>query len=197
MKIKNHKLLNDEGSPVFFKQAAHMSGVITPTVLVMHYTAGRGFDQSLNTLTARKDDGSGVSAHLLVGRDARIAQMVPFNRKAWHAGDSVWKGRKSVGGFSIGIELDNAGIIEKKGNKFFTYFGTEVSPDEVFTDEHGKHWHAYTHDQLEVSIDITKAILLAYPTIKEIAGHSEICVPAGRKVDPGGAFPMEHFRALL
>ena len=47
-----------------------------------------------------------VSAHLLISRTGIITQYVPFNRKAWHAGDSVFLGRENCNDFSIGIELE-------------------------------------------------------------------------------------------
>ena len=33
-------------------------------------------------------------------------QFVPFDRKAWHAGVSSWRGREGCNEFSVGIELE-------------------------------------------------------------------------------------------
>ena len=49
-----------------------------------------------------------VSAHVLVRRDGRIVQYVPFGRRAWHAGVSHWKGRERCNDFSVGIELEGS-----------------------------------------------------------------------------------------
>ena len=49
-----------------------------------------------------------VSAHLCIFRDGRIHQYVPFDRRAWHAGVSAWRGRTRCNDFSIGIELEAA-----------------------------------------------------------------------------------------
>ena len=46
-----------------------------------------------------------VSAHLYIKRDGTIIQFVPFNKCAWHAGESIFKGRKNCNEFSIGIEI--------------------------------------------------------------------------------------------
>ena len=46
-----------------------------------------------------------VSAHALVRRDGEVVQYVPFQRRAWHAGQSNWMGRERCNDFSIGIEL--------------------------------------------------------------------------------------------
>ena len=34
-----------------------------------------------------------VSSHLLIRRDGAVVQYVPFDRKAWHAGQSSFEGR--------------------------------------------------------------------------------------------------------
>lgn len=47
-----------------------------------------------------------VSAHLLIRRDGSVIQFVPFDRRAWHAGVSSWRGRERCNDFSIGIELE-------------------------------------------------------------------------------------------
>jgi len=83
MKIKNHKLVG-----VDYKRSPNQSGTIKPTYLVIHYTAGRSAEAAVRTLTSRKRK---ASAHLVIGRDGSVTQLVPFNRKAWHAGKSEWK----------------------------------------------------------------------------------------------------------
>lgn len=47
-----------------------------------------------------------VSAHVLIRRDGRVVQYVPFSSRAWHAGVSSWNGRECCNDFSIGIELE-------------------------------------------------------------------------------------------
>ncbi|MBL6693355.1 MAG: 1,6-anhydro-N-acetylmuramyl-L-alanine amidase AmpD [Proteobacteria bacterium] len=47
-----------------------------------------------------------VSSHLLVRRDGTVIQFVPFDKCAWHAGESSYDGRKNCNDFSIGIELE-------------------------------------------------------------------------------------------
>jgi AmpD protein len=52
--------------------------------------------------------GLKVSAHFLVRRDGSIIQFVSCNRRAWHAGVSMWRGRPACNDFSIGIELEGS-----------------------------------------------------------------------------------------
>lgn len=78
------------------------------TVLVLHYTAD-DFDRSLATLAQGP-----VSAHYLVpvpqdGRAPTVLQLVDESRRAWHAGESSWRGRTHLNDTSIGIEMENDG----------------------------------------------------------------------------------------
>ena len=50
-------------------------------------------------------EGLKVSAHILIERNGSLIQFVPFNKCAWHAGQSNYAGRDSCNEFSIGIEL--------------------------------------------------------------------------------------------
>ncbi len=52
--------------------------------------------------------GMRVSAHLLIKRDGSILQFVPFDKRAWHAGESDFNDRDNCNDFSIGIELEGS-----------------------------------------------------------------------------------------
>jgi AmpD protein len=111
-------------------------------------------------------EGLRVSAHVLVRRDGSAVQYVPFQRRAWHAGASQWRGRERCNDFSIGIEIE----------------GTDAAP--------------YAHAQYETLARIAAGLCRAYPTLapQAVVGHSDIA--PGRKSDPGIAFdwPMLHSR---
>jgi AmpD protein len=49
-----------------------------------------------------------VSSHFLVRRDGALLQFVPVHRRAWHAGESAWRGRARCNDFSIGVELEGS-----------------------------------------------------------------------------------------
>ncbi len=55
--------------------------------------------------------GATVSAHFLVRRDGELIQFVPCAKRAWHAGESSWKGRTRCNDFSIGIEVEGTGEV--------------------------------------------------------------------------------------
>jgi N-acetyl-anhydromuramoyl-L-alanine amidase len=47
-----------------------------------------------------------VSSHFFIRREGVIAQFVPCEMRAWHAGASEWRGRQRCNDFSIGVELE-------------------------------------------------------------------------------------------
>ncbi|MGI9311394.1 MAG: 1,6-anhydro-N-acetylmuramyl-L-alanine amidase AmpD, partial [bacterium] len=47
-----------------------------------------------------------VSAHFLIRRDGELVQFVPTHLRAWHAGESSYRGRARVNDFSLGVELE-------------------------------------------------------------------------------------------
>lgn len=53
--------------------------------------------------------GTKVSAHFVIRRDGEIIQFVPCVKRAWHAGESSWKGRTRCNDYSIGVELEGTG----------------------------------------------------------------------------------------
>ena len=108
-----------------------------------------------------------VSAHLLIRRDGSLVQYVPFNRRAWHAGQSCYAGREQCNDYSIGIELE----------------GCDALP--------------FTDDQYHALARVTTALIAAYPGLDagRILGHSDIA--PGRKTDPGPCFDWQRYRAVL
>jgi N-acetyl-anhydromuramoyl-L-alanine amidase len=108
-----------------------------------------------------------VSAHLLIRRDGKIIQYVPFNLCAHHAGDSYFKGYKECNHFSVGIELE----------------GTDDIP--------------YTSVQYQRLSLISAKLMNKYPgiTLDRIVGHQTIA--PHRKTDPGPAFDWGYFFNLV
>jgi AmpD protein len=51
-----------------------------------------------------------VSAHFLIKRTGELIQFVSCHNRAWHAGESSWKGMSDCNDFSIGIELEGTEI---------------------------------------------------------------------------------------
>jgi AmpD protein len=56
----------------------------------------------------REIQGLKVSSHFLVRRDGELIQFVACAKRAWHAGQSEWRGRLRCNDFSVGVELEGA-----------------------------------------------------------------------------------------
>ncbi len=195
MLVQNFQLLQADNRPVQFVKSPNVDTSLQKHLfVVMHYTGGASFSSSVAWLTSKS---SGVSAHLVIGRNGEVAQLVPFNLRAWHAGASQWKGYTGINNYSIGIELDNAGMMKRSGNRWVSTFGRVYPEDEVLTAPHKSMpnviygWHRYTDIQLKTAAEVVAALVREYG-IQEIIGHDDVA--PGRKWDPGPAFPMEKFR---
>jgi N-acetylmuramoyl-L-alanine amidase len=164
---------------------------VRPRFLVLHYTAGRSATSAIDSLCTRKPQGN-ASAHVVMARDGTITQLAPFDVVTWHAGVSQWDGVVGLNNASIGIEMDNAGALERIGDRFVAWFGAEVAADQVLLAAH-KHggpvrpWQAYTEAQIERCLELAEVLVPRYG-IGEILGHDDIA--RGRKLDPGPAFPL-------
>jgi N-acetylmuramoyl-L-alanine amidase len=193
MLLKDHLL---SGENVRNEATPNQGAPLVPQYLIVHYTAGRSAESSVRHF---QDPAARASAHLVIGRDARIWQLVPFNRVAWHAGVSAWGGLQGMNHYSIGIELDNAGRLTKVGDRYQAWFGGSYPADQVVQARHQNEdrdafWHAYTDQQLEATLEVSRMIVREYG-LKDVLGHEDIA--PGRKSDPGPAFRMASFRASL
>jgi len=108
-----------------------------------------------------------VSAHILINRPGEITQYVPFSKRAWHSGESVFQGRPCCNDYSIGVELE------------------------------GDDEQAYTQEQYQTLIELTRLIKLHWPVITNvhIVGHCHVA--PDRKTDPGPVFDWDYFFELL
>ncbi|GAA0859737.1 N-acetylmuramoyl-L-alanine amidase [Aliiglaciecola litoralis] len=195
--IKEHRL---SGGGVKYKASPNHGGIFAAGVadtIVLHYTGGSSFDSSVEHLCSEKTK---ASAHLVIGREGQVTQLVPFDTIAWHAGASQWKGRSGMNQYSIGIELDNAGELTKnQAGMYSSWFNRTYAPEEVFRGTHRNRthpsfWHIYTEQQIEKTFAICDLLCDTYG-ISEIVGHEEISPK--HKVDPGPAFPLDKLRQCV
>lgn len=195
MQIKNHKLVDDSDAAVPFVESPNKGGALTPRYLVMHFTAGASAEGSIKWLC---NPDAQASAHLVIARSGVITQLVPFNKVAWHAGQSRWQGLSGLNQHSIGIEMDNAGgPLKRVTGGWQAWFGTVYPSSEVLEAEHKfgggmAGWHLYTPQQLEAA-RLVAALLVKEYELLDVIGHDDIAPT--RKTDPGPAFPMESIRS--
>lgn len=200
MRIDRNRLIADDGNPVPYIETPNHGGAMIPELLVMHYTAGSSAESSVAWLC---NPAARASAHLVIARDGAITQLAPFNRTTWHAGVSQWGGRSGVNAFSIGIELDNAGRLERSGQHWRSPLSRRTyADDDVVVARHRNDppeapacgWHDYSAAQIDAALAAGLALCNKY-ALKDVVGHEDIA--PGRKFDPGPAFPLASFRARL
>jgi N-acetylmuramoyl-L-alanine amidase len=134
-------------------------------MLVLHYT---GMPRARDALDRLRDlsppTGVRVSSHYVVDEDGQILQLVPEEKRAWHAGNSYWRGMTDLNGRSIGIEIVNPG--------------------------HEFGYREFPVLQLAALCDLCLAILDRHPIpARNVVGHSDIAPE--RKQDPGELFEWE------
>ncbi len=102
--------------------------------------------------------GMQVSAHVFIDRRGKLTQFVAFDKRAWHAGISTWRGRSGCNDFAIGIELE------------------------------GVAGGAYTQRQYRRLDSLLRQLFAHYPALstEAVVGHQQIAPQ--RKQDPGPGF---------
>jgi N-acetylmuramoyl-L-alanine amidase len=130
--------------------------------IVLHYT---GMKTEESALTRLVNPTMNVSAHYVIGEEGNIWQLVDENDRAWHAGESIWRGIRDINSASVGIELVNPG--------------------------HQYGYRPYTDAQIIALKSLLREIIERHclsPTTSILA-HSDIAPT--RKEDPGELFPWE------
>ncbi len=129
---------------------------IEPSILLMHYTGMKTMQAAKNRLL---DPESKVSAHYLIDEDGSVFNLVPEDKRAWHAGISYWDNQTDINSLSIGIELVNRG--------------------------HEFGYHDFPDAQMQSLLKLSRGIM-ARNDIRHILAHSDVAPE--RKTDPGELF---------
>jgi N-acetylmuramoyl-L-alanine amidase len=127
-------------------------------MLILHYTGMRSAQEAIDRL---RDPAARVSSHYVVDEDGSVLQLVPEDRRAWHAGVSYWRGHSELNGRSIGIEIVNPG--------------------------HEWGYRDFPALQMAVVCDLCLAILSRHAIpARNVVAHSDVA--PDRKEDPGEKF---------
>lgn len=203
--IRNDKLIAD-GKAVDQIPSLFMGDAFAPTpkIIVIHFTGGgtaRSSAEWFRTPRVAPDQGS--SAHVVVDRDGSVIQCVPWSRIAWHAGKSSWKGLNGLNRFAFGIEIANFGALRAgAGGSWVTPSGRTIADPVLAVHKNGNPdgsrtpigWEPYPPAQFDAVVGIARALVATFGCT-EIVGHDDIAPT--RKWDPGPAFDMGRFRALV
>lgn len=149
-------------SPNFGERAADSKGgARSPDMVILHYT---GMPTAKGALDWLCTEESRVSSHYFIDEVGLITQLVPEKARAWHAGQSGWKGEADINSASIGIEIANPG--HDGGNPPF--------PEQ----------------QIDAVIRLCRDVVARHAIRPErVLAHSDVAPM--RKRDPGEWFPWE------
>jgi len=144
------------------KPRGEAEGIRHPDTLILHYTGMASGKAALDWLC---NPESGVSSHYFIDQNGLVTQMVPEEKRAWHAGKSFWKGDTDINSASIGIEIDNPG--------------------------HEGGCPPFSRIQMQAVIRLCRDILARNQIPAErVLAHSDVA--PGRKRDPGEWFDWKH-----
>jgi N-acetylmuramoyl-L-alanine amidase len=144
----------------------HDERTLPISIIVLHYT---GMQDAASAIARLSDPAAKVSCHYLIAEDGQIVRMVPEERRAWHAGNSWWRGVTDINSASVGIEIVNPGH----------EFGYRPFPEE----------------QIDALIPLVSQIKERYGITRgNVVGHSDIAPT--RRQDPGELFPWGRLAKL-
>ena len=108
-----------------------------------------------------------VSSHLYIKRTGEIIQFVSFDKRAWHAGKSIYEGIENCNDYSIGIELEGCDDISFENIQY-------IKLSEIIN---------------------TLIVNYQYLSKDRIVSHSDIA--PGRKSDPGPLFDWKRLKTMI
>lgn len=199
-------------SPHHYRGRRTPAGVeLVPTVVVVHYTAGKGNELATARLFAQPSRKA--SAHFCVGRLGGLVQCVALEDGAWHAGDGgrarlpsetqledagpgdlipvseVPIAARVMNLRSVGIELCNRGWAKGGKNPYVTT--DHRNPASTST-----RWESYSEEQLDALVELVVALRRELPSLRWVCGHEDVTHrdtlgAVGGKLDPGPLFPWD------
>jgi N-acetylmuramoyl-L-alanine amidase len=126
--------------------------------LVLHYTDMVSTPAAIALLC---DPAARVSAHYVVDESGEVFELVDEAERAWHAGESHWRGAANINARSVGIEIANPG--------------------------HSHGYVAFPPVQMQSVIALCKQIIARHAIpARNVVAHSDVAFL--RKTDPGELF---------
>jgi len=177
-----------------FGQVYSKNKDLIPKGITLHYTAGASATSTIVHL-----ESVGFGYHLLIDRDGTVWQMYYLDSTCSHAGKASWKGF-SPNLNHISIALCSFGLLTPSKNikdVFLNEYKHEVTQVSY---RQNQYWEPATQEQEDSLYDVCLWLCRSFNIDPDhICGHSEACLPRGRKIDPGGVlgYEMSYFRKIM
>jgi N-acetyl-anhydromuramoyl-L-alanine amidase len=117
--------------------------------------------------------GLEVSAHFFISRLGELWQFVSCDSKAWHAGQSVFRGRKHCNDYSVGIELEGL-----EGDSFEQMQYETLAALCTAISGHYPIKHVTGHEQVSVGRKFDPGAQFNWPHLNDALGSAPGCSPA-------------------
>lgn len=164
---------------------------------IVHFTAGRNERKPRDFFKRFLE--MGLCTYFIDG-SGNLWQQHHGDMCGYHIGKNKWL-NKNIGKKCAGVEIACSGKLEKKGGKFFTWYGEEIHPSEVRTVKRTDGYHAqghfrkFTPEQEEKLAELIAFHIARGIPISNVLGHDMVAFPRGRKNDPAGSLsmPLEKF----
>jgi len=175
-----------------------------PEGIVLHFTVSYDIKATADWFNQKSTP---VGIHFLVGHKGEIWQLNPMNKMCTHGGAPFTspitkKHYENVNTAFLGIEFINLGPLNKKGDKFFDYWGKEYKGPvrERYAPEFSeyKYWVPFTKEQEEATWKLVPWLCNRWEIpVDNCIGHYEI---TRRKQDPLGQYQcglLPEVRAMI
>jgi N-acetylmuramoyl-L-alanine amidase len=141
-----------------------------PSLIILHYTGTKTAEEAKSRFLDKSpaDTVGRIAPHYLIDGAGKVTRFVEEDKRAWHAGASMWQGQEDINGLSIGIEIWNSG--------------------------HEHDLEDYRTEQMDSLINLIEDIRRRW-TIPNIGILAHSDVAPQRKLDPGEKFPWSHLAA--
>lgn len=228
MKIDQAGLLqqSEAGDPVILRFPSSRSSnfdFVTggkPKGIVWHWTTGRcTTERHANALAEsirgyKKGDVM-ASWHVLIAKDGRVLQSIPFDRGSWHVGrPGTIDGRlyANVNRCTVGVELENSGpLLAHQGEYYcWPYYARETEidgtprweknftvPAERAVLKGAEYFDAYPAAQVESARRLLKALVIKFGWGREVCSYFHSTFDSPRKRDPGPVWAEDILPPML
>ena len=155
----------------------------TPVGVTVHYTASANISATIKELASKN-----LGYHLIIDKDGEMYQCAPLWAQLYHAGRAKWLGL-SPNRTHIAVALVSWGWLKNRGGLQLSWSG-RIIPEDQRREVRGLWWEKATLDQEQTLFAFLKWAVANGIDTKNICGHDECALPAGRKMDPGGVLEL-------
>ena len=191
-----------------------------PKGIVWHWTTGRCITEKhapalAASIQAYNQGDRPASWHVLIAKDGRLLQSVPFERGSWHVGrPGTIDGRlyANINRATVGVELENSGKLMKLDGTYYCWPfwvdpdapDTLKKPDSNYSinparavAKGGDFYDEFPAAQVASAQLLLKALIIKFKWARGVCSYGHMDFDAPRKIDPGPAWKEDKLPPML